>query len=286
MPKILAITEEMHSNAKSILTGAGEIQTSHNDMARIAGGMTPYFNGALPELLTQRLLDMKKKHEALYEKIEQYSQKIDYAADNYDCSDQEIAGWAQRLNVGVATLVGGAAAGGTTEETGMSGGTSSDSSTSANLDSDFYYNNGSNTSDTDSIRENGKNKCIYREYYDTGRMNCTFYCYGRAMEKTGVELQGCVGNGGTWLDQAKGNGLSTGTDIKTNSIAVFGAGGKAGEGHVAFIENVFEKDGVKYISVSEGNGGSRSKDGEIITKTYDKFLAQWGTPKGYIYTDA
>jgi cell wall-associated NlpC family hydrolase len=112
MPKILAITEAMHGNAKNILAKAGEIQASHGEIARIAGGMTPYFSGALPELLTQRLLDMKKKHDALYEKVSQYSEKVNYAADNYDWSDQEIAGWAEQLGVGAATLAGGAAAGG------------------------------------------------------------------------------------------------------------------------------------------------------------------------------
>jgi murein DD-endopeptidase MepM/ murein hydrolase activator NlpD len=99
MPKILAITDAMHSYAKNILAKAGDIQSSHNEMGRITNGMTPYFSGMLPELLTQRLLDMKKKHEALYEKISQYSEKIDYAADNYDWSDREIAGWATRLGL-------------------------------------------------------------------------------------------------------------------------------------------------------------------------------------------
>jgi surface antigen/uncharacterized protein YukE len=286
MPKILAITEEMHNYAKNILAKAGEIQASHGEMARIAGGMTPYYNGTLPELLTQRLLDMKKKHEALYEKIEQYSEKIDYAADNYDWSDQEIAGWAGRLGVGLGILAGGAVTGGTTGTGATNGSTGSNNFPSPNLNSDFYYNDGSNTSDTDSIRAGGKNKCIYREYYDTERMNCTFYSYGRAMEKTGIELKGCVGNGGTWLEQAKTNGLLTGQEIRSNSVAVFGAGGRAGEGHVAFIEDVFEKDGVKYISISEGNGGKRTQDGEIVTKTYEEFLSQWGTPEGYIYTSA
>jgi uncharacterized protein YukE len=107
MPKILAITEAMHNYAKNILAKAGEIQSSHGEMERIVNGMTPYFSGALPELLTQRLLDMKKKHEALYEKISQYSAKIDFAADNYDWNDREIASWASRMGVGVAALVGG-----------------------------------------------------------------------------------------------------------------------------------------------------------------------------------
>ncbi|MDR1132520.1 MAG: hypothetical protein LBL05_00065 [Synergistaceae bacterium] len=93
MPKILAITDAMHSYAKSVLSRAGEIQSSHGELAKIAGGMTTYFNGTLPALLTQRLTDMKKKHDALHEKISQYSEKIDYAADNYEWSDKEIASW-------------------------------------------------------------------------------------------------------------------------------------------------------------------------------------------------
>jgi hypothetical protein len=105
MPKILAITDAMHSNARSVLAKAAEIQASQGELARVAGGMTPYFSGILPELLTQRLLDMKKKHEALYEKITQYSEKIDYAADNYEWSDREIAEWARRLGTG--TTAGG-----------------------------------------------------------------------------------------------------------------------------------------------------------------------------------
>jgi uncharacterized protein YukE len=217
MPKILAITEAMHSNAKSILAKAGEIQESHSEMARIAGGMAPYFSGVLPELLTQRLLDMKKKHEELQRKITDYSKKIDYAADDYDWNDQEIAKWTSALGDRNAVTAAGGRTGGTADTT--DGSTGTNNFPLPNLNSDFYYNNGTNTSDTDSIRAGGKNKCIYREYYNTGRMNCTFYCYGRAMEKTGVELKGCIGNGGTWLEQAKANGLSTGQEIQSNSFA-------------------------------------------------------------------
>ncbi|MDR3354486.1 MAG: CHAP domain-containing protein [Synergistaceae bacterium] len=295
MPKILAITEAMHGNAKNILAKAGEIQSSHSEMERIANGMTPYFSGTLPELLTLRLLDMKKKHEALYEKISQYTEKIDYAADNYDWTDQEIANWTKNLP-------GGNAQSGNADWTNSSQGSSVGATTPADLSSDNYYSiEPKNPNPTEIMPGGGKGKnpLPYREYdYDiekdgttvrikTGRMNCTFYAYGRAMEKAGVELTGLTGNGGDWLNQAEDNGLSTSRDvtkIQSNSVAVFGKGGQKGEGHVAFIEEVFVKDGVKYISVSEGNGGSRSKDGEIITKTYEEFLKQWGTPEGYIYT--
>jgi uncharacterized protein YukE len=120
MPKILAVTDAMRSDAKSILAKATEIQASHNDMASVAGGMAPYFKGALPELLTQVLLDMKKKHKALYEKIVQHSKDIDDAAGKYDWSEQEIAGWANRLGVSIGALAGGAA--GAAEGTTLIGG--------------------------------------------------------------------------------------------------------------------------------------------------------------------
>jgi uncharacterized protein YukE len=105
--KISAATDEMHSNAKSILAKAGEIQAIHNDMASVAGGMTPYFKGALPELLTQVLLDMKKKHKAMYEKIVQHSKDIDYAADAYTWTDQVVAKWFSSLGLMEHGIQGG-----------------------------------------------------------------------------------------------------------------------------------------------------------------------------------
>ncbi|MDR1376345.1 MAG: CHAP domain-containing protein [Synergistaceae bacterium] len=251
MPKILAITETMHGNAKNILAKAGEIQSSHGEMERIANGMTPYFNGALPELLTRRLLDMKKKHTALYEKIEQYSQKVDYAADNYDWSDREIAGWAARLGVGVAALKGGAAVDGIT----------------GNVDSPL----GQRIADVDSYSDGIKGECVW-------------YVRGRAQEKLNVDT-GIRGNGGTWWDQAVGKGLSTGQEIKGDSIACFS--GPTSYGHVAYIERV-DGDTVYYTEANMeppySDGVISPQDGVLKSVSTNEFKAMCkGSLQGMIY---
>ena len=231
MPKIAAITETMHSHAKNILARAGEIQSSHGEMERIANGMTPYFSGTLPELLTRRLLDMKKKHEALYEKIAQYSEKIDYAADNYDWNDQEIAGWAERLGVGAATLTAGSAADGGA----VPGASDLDSSLGRRIADVNSYSNGI-----------------------TGE--CVWYVRGRAQEKLGADT-GIYGHAGTWWSEAANKGLSTGQELRSDSIACFS--GPTSYGHVVYVEDV--KDG--WVYYTEGNAvlaeGEDWSDGKI-----------------------
>jgi hypothetical protein len=181
MPKILAITEAMHSSAKNVLAKAGEIQSSHGEMERIAGGMTPYFSGTLPELLTRRLLDMKKKHAALYEKVAQYSEKVDYAADNYDWSDKEIAGWANRLGVSAATLAGGAVAGGT-----MPGGETSAERGGGRIQNDpNYYEN------------KYKDQTYYDKYYEENRYlkgNCKEFARKVIQDTYGIGLPSTAGS--------------------------------------------------------------------------------------------
>jgi surface antigen len=251
----------MHGYAKSILTKAGEIQASHGEMARIAGGMAPYFNGTLPELLTQRLLDMKKKHEALYEKIAQYSEKIDYAADNYDWSDQEIAGWAGRLNVGVGVLVGGAV-------TGPGGGNpvTQPAPTAPSTISDPNL--------------NGSAYKEYREGFvaDDGKhyaFQCVGYVKGRLQETLGVNLGVPWGNGGDAAsnlgNRFSGNTVSgrdglysaeycTPDNIKPGSIASFNTGQPAG--HVVYVEDVWkDADGATWVKYSEANADAKGDGG-------------------------
>jgi len=123
------------------------------------------------------------------------------------------------------------------------------------------------------------NKLPYRNYYDTDRLNCTFYCYGRYMEKTGNELNGCVGNAGNWLSQAEANGIPIGSEVRSDSIAVF----TGGYGHVVYIEEVFiDENGKKMINFSECNWGT-TEDGVIYTMSYEDFISERGTPAGYIY---
>jgi uncharacterized protein YukE len=268
MPKILAVTDAMHSNAKSVLAKAAEIQASHDDMARVAGGMAPYFSGTLPELLTQRLLDMKKKHEALYEKIAQYSEKIDYAAENYDWSDQEIAGWANRLGVSAGALAGGAAASGT------------------------------NATGPSTIPNPDLSGAAYQEYRDgvvfegvRYRYQCVGYAKGRLAEKLGITL-GSWGDGGDAVSNLakryKNVTTVSGRDgeysleyctpdnIKAGSIASFNDMPGNSAGHVVYVEDVWtDADGITRVKFSEANadgkGNGGGNDGEIQTVTLDEF---------------
>ncbi|MDR2180680.1 MAG: CHAP domain-containing protein [Synergistaceae bacterium] len=261
MPKILAITEAMHNNARSILTKAGEIQASHGEMTRIAGGMTPYFNGTLPELLTQRLLDMKKKHEALYEKIEQYSEKIDYAADNYDWSDKEIAGWAEQLSLGLGTLMGGVVGEG--EALPIQPGAEIREGYQVPLDS-AYYNN------------------------SFARGQCTWYAFGRSQELTGKSIQWNKSSGRdakNWPTAA--TNLAQNDIPSTGNVIVYGAnqGGAGSAGHVAVVEEVepIYQDGkiVDYrVLLSDANWDDGKPDGTVRVDTLSKMknngITFWG----------
>ena len=127
---------------------------------------------------------------------------------------------------------------------------------------------------------------------------CTWYCGGRAYEKTSTILRwatsdGRLGNAREWLGLASANGYSTGTTPQANSIAVWESDGSYG--HVAFVEEI---DGnIAYIT--EANlSGTQYTEGYFDTNTgaYTNTLHnvtfsggtsyQWlhrGLPDGYIY---
>lgn len=93
-------------------------------------------------------------------------------------------------------------------------------------------------------------------YYANFWGECTWYVWGRAMEKCGIDLSFFrgTGNAETWYNTAaKGGypGIFVGTTPQANSIAVFqGYGSKTrGIGHVVFVESV-EGSTVNY---TEGN---------------------------------
>ena len=72
---------------------------------------------------------------------------------------------------------------------------------------------------------------------------CTWYCWGRALEKCGVYLP-CRGNAGAWYNEAANSGqsdISVGQTPRANSIVVF-------SGHVAFIERL--EGSIAYTSES------------------------------------
>ncbi len=125
-------------------------------------------------------------------------------------------------------------------------------------------------------------------YYPTYQYQCTWYCWGRAMEKCGVYLPSRPerdgwGNASGWYDGAKrsiaaGNkDFSVGDTPKANSIVVFGGGST---GHVAFIERM---DGVKaYITeanVTPSTGGTYGYYERSIDTSKDSSIL------GYIYLE-
>lgn len=79
---------------------------------------------------------------------------------------------------------------------------------------------------------NGSNVFTNSGYYG----QCTWFVYGRAMEKLGITLNSqFYGNATTWWD--KNTTYPCGQEPRANSIAVWG-GGSSGCGHVAFVEQV------------------------------------------------
>lgn len=107
---------------------------------------------------------------------------------------------------------------------------------------------------------------------------CTWYCYGRAKEKTGVALS-VRGNGGQWY----GN-VTTGSRVSkkdasygavSNSIAVFS--GPSSAGHVVFVEEVDSYN----VYYTEANVGGT--DGIVKFTSKDNFQKKYGSSlTGYI----
>ena len=128
---------------------------------------------------------------------------------------------------------------------------------------------------------NLSNACYNNKY---SRPECTWYCWGRAMEKCGVDLT-FGGNANQWYDNAQNAGFAVGTTARANSIAVFrGTGSETRRyGHVVFVERV---DG-SIVYYTDGNyGGKDYHEGSYTT--YENGL-EIGNSKweqrliGYIY---
>lgn len=80
-------------------------------------------------------------------------------------------------------------------------------------------------------------------YYPSYPGQCTWYVWGRAMEKLHVDLSFFRGKGNAerWYQVAAENNWPVGSEPRANSIAVFqGVGSKTvGIGHVVFVESVY-----------------------------------------------
>jgi surface antigen len=121
---------------------------------------------------------------------------------------------------------------------------------------------------------------IFTKYGYKGQ--CTWFTYGRAIEKLGISLPSeFYGNAvDWWYANSKDNVYAHGSEPKPNSIAVWG-GGNYGYGHVAFVENVSGNT----VYFNEGNFNIRgSYDGELKSLSEVAIKDRGNLHlKGYIY---
>lgn len=121
---------------------------------------------------------------------------------------------------------------------------------------------------------------IFTRYGYKGQ--CTWFTYGRVLEKLGVPLPSeFYGNAvDWWYANAKDNVYSYGSEPKADSIAVWG-GGKYGYGHVGFVEKVEGNT----VYLNEGNFSVRGEyDGSVKTLSKEAMKNRGNLYiKGYIY---
>jgi surface antigen len=148
-----------------------------------------------------------------------------------------------------------------------------------------------NPSDSDSSGSNGNyddyigHRIADVENYTSGITGeCVWYVRGRAKEKLGADT-GIFGNGGEWWGQAVQKGLSTGQEIRTNSIACFS--GPTSYGHVIFVEAV-DGDTVYYTEANMeppySDGVISPLDGVLKSTSLNQFRALCNQSlQGFIY---
>lgn len=124
------------------------------------------------------------------------------------------------------------------------------------------------------------NENIFTKYGYKGQ--CTWFTYGRALEKLGISLPSeFYGNAvDWWYANAKDKTYSYGSEPKPNSIAVWG-GGNYGYGHVAFVESVEGST----VYFNEGNFSVRGAyDGKVKALSSEEIKNRGNLfLKGYIY---
>ncbi|MBE6946018.1 MAG: CHAP domain-containing protein, partial [Ruminococcaceae bacterium] len=119
-----------------------------------------------------------------------------------------------------------------------------------------------------------------REYNTSNKGQCVWYVRGRAYEKLGVNT-GLNGNGNQWYERAIAAGLSTGYEVRSNSIACFNGGTY---GHVIFVEWV-DGDTVYYTEANKsGDNAISDDDGQLTKSTVAKLRSRLsGSYQGCIY---
>lgn len=159
-----------------------------------------------------------------------------------------------------------------------------DMSTPDETDEDFEYDIndalwesavGRRLANFDSSSYDGGDKFPRQSEYGEGQ--CTWYCYGRALEKLGKEIT-FDGSGAAelWLDNVNNCGESK-DDIHEDSIAV-----SKSIGHVIYVEYI-DGDTVYYSEVNyDENGKIDEDDGKIQSDTIEHFI-QDRNIDGFIY---
>lgn len=90
---------------------------------------------------------------------------------------------------------------------------------------------------------NAKNPYTKAGYYG----QCTWYVWGRMLEKKGISIPTALGNAGSWFQNIHASYKSN--QIAENSIMVIGNGSYSKYGHVVFIEEIKGDD----VYITEGN---------------------------------
>ena len=115
---------------------------------------------------------------------------------------------------------------------------------------------------------------------------CTWYCFGRALEKCGVYLpawksNGTYGNADEWYYNAASAGFSVGYEVRSNSIACYSGM------HVIFVEWV-DGETVYYTEANKDSNGTYNSgvDCVLVESTITKLRQRLNsTYQGCIYLD-
>ena len=126
----------------------------------------------------------------------------------------------------------------------------------------------------------------YNENNPFSKGQCTWYCFGRALEKCGVYLppwkeNGGYGNADEWYDNAASAGFNVGYEVRSNSIACFSGM------HVIFIEWV-DGETVYYTEANKDSNGiyNSGVDCILVESTITKLRQRLNsTYQGCIYLE-
>lgn len=250
MPKIQVITDEMHSIADGIGQHAEAIRSSHDNVMRLIDGLGAGFSGSLPSLMIQYVRSNRNGYRSIDDALADYREFIDWAADNYDWNDQQLARWGNALG-GRGKSIGPApaAAGGWDVSGGWDTVGATFPTSRPDLDSHYYkISHGS----LHASRRNGDR---------SGKIDCVYYARARAMEVNGLDT----------CPRFPAAGSST--EIRSNSVAYFhDSNGKLA--HAVYIEHY--DTATRTVWFSEGNWGS-DPDGELKCLSFEEFKSRNGT---------